>query len=121
MEIADGRSSLTNRVLITNNQSMMGAGLEHLLSGEQALDVFGVEAPSEEALLEKIRQIQPDVVILDAASPVTNVCRLLEALGDYGRLRVIKISAENNDLDVYDKKRIAVQNQNSLLSQLKPE
>lgn len=121
MEMTDGRSTTANRVLIVGNQGIMGAGLENLLSGEQALDVLGVEAQNEDTLLENIRQIKPDTIILILESQSMSPCRLLEALPDYGRLRIISVSAESNVFDVYERKHITAQNQDSLLSHLTPD
>ena len=120
MNTTDSHAATTNRVLILGNEGMMGAGLEYLLSGDQTLDVFGIEAQRECALLEKIQQIKPDIIILVLESQVISPCRLLEALPDYGRIRIILVSAESNTFDVYERQPITAQNQDSLLSCLLP-
>lgn len=121
MEITDGRSATFNRVLIIGNQGMMGAGLEHLLSNEAALDVFGIEAYPEPLLLEQIRHIQPDTIILVSDSQPTRPGWLFDQLANYGRLRIISVNSQSNIFDVYERQPILAENQRSLIDQIKPE
>jgi chemotaxis response regulator CheB len=121
MKTINGRSTTFNRVLVVDNQGIMGAGLEKLISADQAIEVLGIVVPDEPTLVQEIWRIQPDIIILISESEVISPCQLLERLGDYGRLRIILVSENSNVMDVYDKQQITARNQDSLLAQLKPE
>ena len=68
MESINGRSPQSNRILVVDNHEIMGAGLEKLLSSEQAFEVWGFTTPDESALIDEIWRLQPDTVILAAES-----------------------------------------------------
>jgi len=104
-----------------DNQGIMGAGLETLISGDADLEVLGVAMADEQNLVQEIQRIQPDTIILILESEVISAGRLLDSLSDYGRLRIIQVSTESNVIGVYDKQHVVTQNQDSLISKLKLE
>ena len=108
MNAQTGRSATFNRVLIVDNEGIMGAGLESLLSEERESD-----------LIQEIKRFQPDIIILILESYGLSPGRLLELLGDYGRLRFILVSIESKMFEVYDKQQSFESNRITLLEQLK--
>lgn len=107
-----------NRVLIVDNQGIMGAGMEELLSKEPSLEVFGISTASETALVQNISRLQPDTVILTLESKGTTPTRLMELLYDYGRLRIIRVSMNSNIFEIYEKQKIILNSVDTLLSQI---
>ena len=105
------------RVLIVENELLLGAGIEHLLAGEADLNVRGIARADEAVLLEEIKLSQPDVVILDEATCLTDPMKLLAHLQDHPRLRVIVVSANDNVVQIFDKQQVLV-NQTSDLASL---
>lgn len=101
---SEGKNVL--RVLIVENQLLLGAGLQNLLSGETDLDVIGISPRNQLELVQKIRQIQPDVVFLDKDSRLTNATDLLTFLENFSKLRVIVVNANDNLAHIYIKKQI---------------
>jgi signal transduction histidine kinase len=57
------------RVLFADDHKVMRQGLIRLISGQPDIQVVGEAADGREAL-EKTRQLQPDVVVMDIAMPV---------------------------------------------------
>ena len=96
------------RVLIVENQLLLGAGLQNLLSGETDLDVIGISPRNQLELVQKIRQIQPDVVFLDKDSRLTDATDLLTFLENFSKLRVIVLNANDNLACIYIKKQTLV-------------
>lgn len=120
MKAINGRSTAFNRVLVIGNQGILGAGIEKLLAGDQALEVIGVAGVNEQTLVQKIWQLQPDTIILTLEPEVISPSRLLELLQDYGRLRIILTSADSNVIDIYDRQQIVANNPSSLTGKLRP-
>lgn len=118
MNAINSRSLNFNRVLVVDNQGIMGAGMEKLLSKEPSLEVIGITTENETALIQNISRLQPDTVILTLESRGTTPTRLLELLYDYGRLQIIRVSMNSNMLEIYEKKKLRINSVGALLSQL---
>jgi DNA-binding NarL/FixJ family response regulator len=76
---------------------MFGRGLESLLREDAKLDIVGQEADIGRAF-ERIRELRPDVVILDSDEPDLEVGHILKVSPD---IKVIGLSLQNNNLYVY--------------------
>lgn len=96
------------RILIVENELLLGAGIEHLLAGEADLDVMGIAGVDEANLLNEIKRSQPDIVILDRATCLINPVKLLTQLQVYPHLRVIVISADDNIVQIFEKQEVLV-------------
>ena len=57
------------KALIVDDSSFMRKSLTHILSSEHSIDVVSTAANGEEAL-QQVRQLKPDVVLLDIEMPV---------------------------------------------------
>jgi DNA-binding NarL/FixJ family response regulator len=121
MKTKNGRSPTHNRILVVDNDEILGAGLENLLSNEESLKVWGVATQEESVLIDEIQRSQPDTVILIAESKLSNPTRLFTLLPGYGRLRIILVSIDSNILEIYDKQQITANNWLSLVTKLGPE
>lgn len=113
------RSTILNRVLIVDNQGLMGAGLERLLSEESSLEVFGITTNSETTLVKEIWRLQPDIIILTVESEGVNPARLMNLLTAFTSLRIILVSITSNNFEVYDRQQISTVDRTSLMTQLK--
>lgn len=85
------------RIFVISGHLMFGRGIESLLHQEPYMDVVGQEAEVSQAL-DRIRELQPDVVILDGDDPELGVASILRTNPD---VRVISVSLQNNYLYVY--------------------
>lgn len=61
-------SSLPIRVLIVDDSAFMRASLTHIISSDKAIEVAGTAEDGLDAL-EKVKQLRPDVVLLDIEMP----------------------------------------------------
>lgn len=121
MNATNSRSANFNRVIVVGNQSIMGAGMEELLSSEPFFEVVGTSTNSETALVQIISRLQPDIIVSILESKGPTPTRLLELLFDYGSLRIVLVSMESNVLEVYEKKQIITNEWTTLMGQIKPE
>ncbi len=95
-------------VLIIDNELLLGASIERLLSAEARLYVIGVTSPDEATLLGIIKHLQPDIVIMDETYFLSLGLRLLIELLDYPQLRLITLSADNNRVQMYYKEQVCI-------------
>jgi len=102
------------RVLIIGNGSLLGAGIQSLLIHESNLVVFGTSPNSEANLYLEFRRFQPDVVVMDESANPVNTARLLSLLANSTCLRVVRVSANDDWVHVYDKRLIKDRNKNGL-------
>jgi hypothetical protein len=81
-------------VLIIDNGLLGQAGVDHLLSHEACLYVVGPASPNGAILLEIIKHLQPDTIILEESYFLTlTLGRLIEIL-NYPQLRILTVSAK---------------------------
>ena len=84
----------------------MGAGVQRLLSAETDLEVTGIAPGNPAELAEEIRRLQPDLVVVDKDSRWGDATKLLAALQDYPKLRLVVVSANDNLVCIYDKQQV---------------
>ena len=106
MKSANGRLTASKRVLVVDNHSILGTGVEELLSNIDQLQIIGVNPADEVDLLQDIWQLVPDVIILSDRSSIISPTQLLFQLKYYPSVRLIVVSEDENTLDIYDKRQI---------------
>jgi DNA-binding NarL/FixJ family response regulator len=94
------------RVLVVENQLLLGAGLQSLLTNKTGLDVTGISPGDQEELVREIRRSQPDVVLLNADSRLADPADLLALLGNDPAGRVLAFNANNNLVRIYTKQEV---------------
>lgn len=66
-------------VLLADDHAMVRDGLRRLLESEPGIEVIGEAASSEEAMT-KVRELAPDILLLDLAMPTAGGLHVLETL-----------------------------------------
>ena len=72
------------RVLIADDHAILRQGLKRILEEEEDLEVVG-EAATGKAAVERTRELEPDVVILDVSMPDQSG---IESMGQIASLRI---------------------------------
>lgn len=116
--IDKGLGKVKQRVLVVENDLLLGAGIENLLLRESNLDVIGISCWDEEEMIRKIRYLQPATVILDEASFLTHSIRLLARLMQDHELKLVIVNADNNMIQVYHKQNILLMQSSDLIKVL---
>lgn len=78
-------------VLIVDDQALVRAGISMLLAGEPGLEVVGEAASASEAL-DKVRELHPDVVLMDVRMPgMDGVAATRELAAETGSDHLVKV------------------------------
>jgi DNA-binding NarL/FixJ family response regulator len=96
------------KVVVLESNHIITAGLIRYLTGKDELEVFGLENVDPDEILEKIEQMDPDVLVLDTIF----ARKILEKILTYAklppRLRTIILDVENDWVEIYDKYEVQV-------------
>jgi DNA-binding NarL/FixJ family response regulator len=96
------------RVLVVENRTLLGAGVENLLSGQASMDVRGATPDDEKELIQAIVKFQPDVVVLVNDTASSPLCHLFDYLADYPQLRIVTVSLDGSPVQIYDRRQTSI-------------
>jgi len=97
MEGCDHPVGVMKRVLILSSHPLFGRGVESLLCRETGLEIVGWETEVDKAV-EHIRELQPDVVIIDSGDLAPEVLGILrEGVGT----KVIGLNLQDSTMCIY--------------------
>ncbi|MBO1334486.1 response regulator transcription factor [Streptomyces sp. VRA16 Mangrove soil] len=78
------------RVLLADDQSLVRAGFKALLDAQADIEVAGEAADGEETL-RKVRELRPDVVLMDIRMPLLDGLAATRAIGRDPELTAVKV------------------------------
>jgi DNA-binding NarL/FixJ family response regulator len=89
------------RVFVLSSFPLFVHGVESMLRDEAGLEIVGRERHLEKGL-QRIRDLRPDVVILDNGSEFTDpTATLMQIVREGGDIKVIAYSFDDNTMCVY--------------------
>ena len=88
------------RIFMLSNHPVFGEGVEILLRQQADLKFVGRESNPELAI-ECIKQLHPDVVIVDTGLPGGAAATIVQILGACPEIRVIGLDLSENTLCIY--------------------
>jgi DNA-binding NarL/FixJ family response regulator len=92
------------RVLLADDQSLVRAGFRALLDAQPDIEVAGEAADGEDAL-RRVRELRPDVVLMDIRMPVLDglaATRLITGDAALGEVRVVMLTTFELDEYVFE-------------------
>lgn len=104
------------KVNVILSESLIGKGVESILSREMDLSVTSTSFIDDAALNQQIERDQPDVVILDESLIINEMLSLFHLFASYPNLRVIVLSDGENRINIYDRQEIQVSHSADLVS-----
>ncbi|RMG95487.1 MAG: hypothetical protein D6706_12000 [Chloroflexi bacterium] len=96
------------RVLVIENELLLGASITSLLAHEPNLNVYGIMPENEQVLCREIYHFTPHVIILGSNSRITSSFRLLAFLQKLSPISVFVINADNKNVQIYTKSESSV-------------
>jgi DNA-binding NarL/FixJ family response regulator len=89
------------RILTADDHHLIRAGVSSFLATEPGLEVVAEAANGEEAL-EKYREVQPDVVLMDLSMPVMDGLEATRAiLAEFPTARIVVLTTYAGDEDIH--------------------
>jgi two-component system response regulator NreC len=88
------------RILLVDDHSMFRSGMKALLESERGFEVVGEAANGDDGV-DRVRELKPDVVVMDLSMPGSNgldATRRIAALGLKARVLVLTVHAEEEYL-----------------------
>lgn len=104
------------KVIVILSESLIGKGVESILSREMDLSVTSISFIDNATLNQQIERDQPDVVILDESLLSSEMPRLFNLFASYPNLRVMVLSVGENRINIYDRQEIQVSHSADLVS-----
>lgn len=103
------------RVFVLSSGSIFGEGVQRLVGREPGLDIVGSETDLARAI-ERIRELQPDVIIVDqdlgAAELALDLMRLMERGAE---IKVLGLSLQGNAFSRYSREMLTIQRVEDLM------
>jgi DNA-binding NarL/FixJ family response regulator len=87
------------RVLLVDDHPVVRSGLSGLLGGESDIEVVGEASDGREGV-ERARELQPDVVLMDLRMPVMDGVEATARIADAGGPRVLVLTTYDTDTDI---------------------
>lgn len=117
--MAVGKEPVTIRVFIADDHAVVRAGVRRLLEQERGIEVVG-EAPDGRAALRRVRELEPDVVVLDIVMSDLDGIALTERLKrDCPQVSVLALTAQEQS--GYVRRLLAAGAKGYLLKRAAPE
>ncbi len=94
------------RILLVSRQSIFSSGLQSLLTHQAQVVIVGQEADPVRAV-ERVKELRPDVVIVDSECPECDLAELALAIFRTRlKVRVIGLGLSDNAIHIYRNERI---------------
>lgn len=88
------------RLVIVDDHALFRSGLVSLIGGMPDFEIVGEASNGREAL-EMIRQVQPDVVLLDINMPIMDGVQTVQALRERDKVRILMLTVSKHDDDLF--------------------
>lgn len=107
----------TKKAILWGPDDLLTRSMEIFLTSAETWEVIRIPVEKGYAcLVEQAKQIKPHVIILYAEHCENNPDLPMQLIQQHPNLRVVTVSLEENQLQVYSKHSILVQNASDLLS-----
>ena len=105
---------MRQRVLIVENCSLLGAGIESLLAQESDFEVVGCSPQNEMDFISIVGKLKPDVIIIHDTSIFTDPARMLTRLTIDLNHRLLMVSNTKNQVGTFWSSAVTVTSGDSL-------
>lgn len=107
---------MMQRILIVENRSLFGAGIESLLAQESDFEIVGCSPKNEMDLISIVGKLKPDLIIIHDISIFTDPIRMLTHLTIDLNHRLLMVSNTKNLVCLYLSGAVPVTSGDSLVA-----
>ncbi len=83
---------MATKVMIVDDSMMMRKMVKNIISADSSLEIVG-DAANGEIALEKAKDLQPDVILLDIEMPVMDGIEFMKNYSQFGNGKVVILSS----------------------------
>ena len=106
----------TQHILIVGQDTVFGRAIQSMLSGQAPYQITWFTPESSVALLSKMEELQPDIVILISDTGERSTQWRTELLELHSHIYLVEISAKENAIEMFYKRHAPIKQANDLLS-----
>ena len=110
----------SKRILIINVRSLLMETVAGLLqsNGNGSLDVISTLADDLPTLLQEVKELKPEIIVLDAATSCVPPTALISSFLNIQKIRLIVLDSRSNKIDIYDKNEFMLSHPNHFMEAL---
>lgn len=106
-------------VILWGRENILGSVVENLLDSLKLWKVIRFsDDHNESAIIGKIRELNPGVVIIYKKERLVEIQLLIQLLDECPGLKIITVNPESNSVQIYNKQRVWIKNSEDFLSML---
>jgi len=109
------------RILICSSETILGAAIEEFLAMEQDLEVIGIPNLHIDKIIEAVRTINPDIIILTEEIGSNSFEQIQQASLDFQGKSLIRMSSVNSCVHVFQERKQLVPHAKDLLQIIRSE
>lgn len=83
---------MATKVMIVDDSMMMRKMVKNIISADSSLEIVG-DAANGEIALEKAKDLQPDVILLDIEMPIMDGIEFMKQYSQFGNAKVVILSS----------------------------
>lgn len=119
-QLKDMKTALDKTVILWGKDDVLTRAVEMLLTakGEWRL-VRITEDLDDLSLAQIVEEVTPDVLIVHEEVLNNNARLVVKFVRDYSKLKIITIGLDNNQMEIYSKKRVCIKEASDLLAAIK--
>jgi hypothetical protein len=96
-------------VLIAVQSNVLATGIESLLNSVDGLAVSRVMFYDKHVVQTEVERLQPTILVLDEAQALAHVKPLVDLFNGQPGLKIVVVNAENNVVQVYERRELCLQ------------
>ena len=119
-QLRDMKNTLERTFILWGEDDVLMRAVEVLLTvrGEWLL-IRIKEDLDDLSLAQMVEEVTPDVLIVHQSALEGSVRLLIKFVQDYSKLKIITIGLENNQMEIYNKKRVCIKEASDLLAAIR--
>lgn len=104
-------------IAVWGDENVLGSSINYFLSTKEDWKVFNITNLEDlNTLVQLAENSKSDIVFIDLGNCKDSTNVIMQLLRDHPKIRVIKISLENNAMEVYNKQKVMVKQASDLIS-----